>query len=182
MDSAQACACDTPAVSSRCIQLAHYCDGLRHSLKPESGIIDSCQRSADNFISDGPKTMLAYKTRDHCWVLVENSRCKYFLHILLSCGFASVLSQGPPTPHCTTVNGNLPHFPTRCLAWLRLTLPPRICTSGGVSTKVRSDIMGPDGSIFCVDCKVFFFFFSSACLCTCVHVYGVLVDHSVRGD
>lgn len=65
-----------------------------------------------NFISDGPKTMFVYRTWEDCWVLVENSRCKYFSHIL-SCGFASILSQVPPLlslHHCQWESPSFSHL------------------------------------------------------------------------
>lgn len=62
--------------------------------------------------------------------------------------FAVAVSSLPPPDHC---QGESPSSPCCCLAWHRLALPPHICMSCGVSAKVYSDVMGPDGSIFPAD-------------------------------
>lgn len=62
------------------------------------------------------------------------------------------LCSGDPHPplldHCQWES---PSNPRCCLARHRLTLPPHICMSCGVSAEVCSDVMGPDGNIFPAD-------------------------------
>lgn len=76
------------------------------------------------------------------------SLCSYHVERKACCFTLQWRSPLPPPDHCQWES---PSNPCCCLAWHRLTLPLHICMSCGVSAKVYSDVMGPDGSIFPAD-------------------------------
>lgn len=107
-------------------------------------------------------------------VALPLSLCSYHVVKKACCFTLQRRSPLPPPDHCQWESPSNPC----CLARHRLTLPPHICMSCGVSAKVYSDVMGPDGSIFPADsddCQAQVYL----CVCVCtpsepaLHVMGL---------